>query len=82
MSSRRSRQQNKRARNERRRFTVRAVRRDGVDMGKFSKALLGLAAAEAERQAQADHAASKKTAEPKTAATSEEQTRPTGDRHD
>lgn len=40
-----------------RRFTVRGVRRDPADMGKLSRALLGLAMAEAERQAQADHTA-------------------------
>lgn len=57
MSSQRSRRQNKRARSEQRRFKVRGIRRDQVDMGKLSKALLGLAEAEAERQAQAEHAA-------------------------
>jgi hypothetical protein len=39
-----------------RRLIVRGIRREPVDLGKFSRALLGLAAAEAERQAQADHA--------------------------
>lgn len=43
-------------RGEDRRYTVRGVRRDPVDIGKLSKALLGLVKAEAERQAQADHA--------------------------
>jgi hypothetical protein len=82
MSLRRSKDHNKQARSAQRRFTVRAVRRDRVDMGKLSKALLGLAAAEAERQAQADHAANKNTTAPKTAADSEEQARPTGGAHD
>jgi hypothetical protein len=39
-----------------RRYTVRGIRRDPVDIGKLSKALIGLAMAEAERQAQAEHA--------------------------
>jgi hypothetical protein len=41
---------------EDRRYTVRGIRRDPVDIGKLSKALIGLAMAEAERQAQAEHA--------------------------
>lgn len=40
-----------------RKFTVRSVRRDPVDMRKLSKALIGLAIAEAERGAEAQHAA-------------------------
>jgi hypothetical protein len=40
-----------------RRYTVRGSRRDPVDMTKLSKALIGLVLAEAERQAQAEHAA-------------------------
>ncbi|MGH3628763.1 MAG: hypothetical protein ACRDRL_15185 [Sciscionella sp.] len=40
---------------EARRYTVRGIRRDPVDVGKLSKALLGLVMAEAERQAQAEH---------------------------
>jgi hypothetical protein len=39
-----------------RRYTVRGVRRESVDISKLSKALIGLAMAEAERQAQAEHA--------------------------
>lgn len=38
-------------------FTVRSVRRDPADMRKLSKALIGLAMAEAEREAQAEQAA-------------------------
>jgi hypothetical protein len=57
MSVKRNKRKNNRARGQDRRFTVRGVRRDPVDMGKFSRALLGLAQAEAERQAQAEHAA-------------------------
>jgi hypothetical protein len=38
-----------------RRYTVRGVRREPVDVSKLSKALLGLVIAEAERQAQAEH---------------------------
>ena len=45
------------ARNEERRLTVRGVRRDPSDIKKLSKALIGLAMAEAERQAQAEEAA-------------------------
>jgi hypothetical protein len=41
---------------EDRRYTVRGIRSDPVDIGKLSKALIGLAVAEAERQAQAEHA--------------------------
>jgi hypothetical protein len=39
-----------------RRFTVRGVRRDPVDMSKLSRALIGLAIAEAECEAQAEQA--------------------------
>jgi hypothetical protein len=53
MSSSRRRNQDKQAQHGERRFTVRGIRREPVDMGKFSRALLGLARAEAERQAQA-----------------------------
>jgi hypothetical protein len=35
---------------------VRGIRRDPIDITKLSKALIGLAMAEAERQAQAEHA--------------------------
>jgi hypothetical protein len=51
------RRRNRNSRNEERRFTVRGVRRDPPDIGKLSKALIGLAMAEAERQAQAEQAA-------------------------
>ncbi|POM23792.1 hypothetical protein BTM25_24170 [Actinomadura rubteroloni] len=47
----------KRQRREERRFRVRGVRRDPPDMRKLGQALLSLAQAEAERQAQADHEA-------------------------
>lgn len=47
-----------------RRFTVRGVRRDPVDMTKLSRALIGLARAEAEREAEAQHAASDQAAPP------------------
>lgn len=40
-----------------RRFRVRGVRRDPPDIRKLSKALIGLALAEAEREAQAEQAA-------------------------
>jgi len=42
--------------NQERRYTVRGIRREPVDISKLSKALIGLAMAEAERQAQAEHA--------------------------
>lgn len=57
MAAQRKRNTGRRSRDEERRFTVRGVRRDPVDIGKLSKALLGLALAEAEREAQAEHAA-------------------------
>ena len=37
------------------RYRVRGVRRDPVDISKLRKALIGLAMAEAEREAQAEH---------------------------
>jgi hypothetical protein len=48
---------NNKSRREERRFTVRGVRRDPPDLGKLSRALIGLAQAEAEREAQAEQAA-------------------------
>jgi hypothetical protein len=47
----------KNTRHEERRFTVRGVRRDPPDLGKLSRALIGLAQAEAEREAQAEQTA-------------------------
>jgi hypothetical protein len=65
------------AQNDDRRYTVRGIRRETVDISKLSKALLGLAVAEAERQAQAEHATqTDTTAEPAT--TSQGQPRPGG----
>lgn len=53
--------------NDERRYTVRGIRREPVDISKLSKALIGLAMAEAERQAQAEHATqADTTAEPAT----------------
>lgn len=72
---------NNRTRGQARRFTVRGVRRDPVDIGKVSRALLGMAQAEAERQAQAEHAARTQTTNgPED--TSEEQVLPKGGSHD
>jgi hypothetical protein len=72
---------NTRTRGQARRFTVRGVRRDPVDIGKFSRALLGLAQAEAERQAQAEHTAHTRTANgPED--TSKDQVLPKGGGHD
>jgi|GEM_PF-3265710 len=53
MTSKRSKKY-KRAGREERRITVRGVRRDPPDIRKLSKALIALAQAEAEREAQAD----------------------------
>ncbi|CAM3722464.1 hypothetical protein [Nocardiopsis rhodophaea] len=44
-------------------FVVRGVRRDPPDMRKLGRALLSLAQAEAERQAQAQHKASQAAAD-------------------
>ncbi|MGH4012991.1 MAG: hypothetical protein ACRDSL_03465 [Pseudonocardiaceae bacterium] len=57
MASRRQKKKDHHRRDEERRFTVRGVRREPPDIRKFSKALISLAMAEAERQAQAEHAA-------------------------
>ncbi len=66
---------------EDRRYTVRGVRRDPVDIGKLSKALIGLATAEAERQAQAEHALTAgNSVEPE--ATSADEQRSGGEDHD
>lgn len=51
------RKRNRKSHHEERRFTVRGVRRDPPDIGKLSKALIGLAMAEAEREAQAEQTA-------------------------
>lgn len=47
-----------------RRFTVRGVRRDPVDMTKLSRALISLARAEAEREAEAVHTSHDQTTPP------------------
>ncbi|HEU5156150.1 MAG TPA: hypothetical protein VFU43_04080 [Streptosporangiaceae bacterium] len=52
-----SKRRNKKSHSRERRFTVRGVRRDPPDIQKLSKALISLAMAEAERQAQAEQAA-------------------------
>jgi hypothetical protein len=55
---RRNKKRDERAPRDRdRRYSVRGIRRDPLDIEKFSKALLGLVLADNERQAQADHAA-------------------------
>lgn len=48
---------------EERRFTVRGIRRDPLDIRKLAKALTGLAIAEAEREAQAEQAVRQTKAE-------------------
>jgi hypothetical protein len=66
---------------EDRRYTVRGIRRDPVDIGKLSKALISLARAEAERQAQAEYALTAgNSAESET--TSADEQRSGGDDHD
>lgn len=55
MASRRQKKDRHRQ-DEEHRFRVRSVRRDPPDIRKFSKALISLTMAEAERQAQAEHA--------------------------
>ena len=77
MTSKQRRNRKGHLRNEERRFTVRGVRRDPPDIGKLSRALIGLAMAEAERQAQAEHAA--RGAEPRDAAKRTEQAGGQGD---
>lgn len=56
MTSKRRQNRSGLSQDEERRYTVRGIRRDPLDISKLSKALLGLAMAEAERQA-AEHAA-------------------------
>lgn len=57
MTSKRKKNRTNHSRPEEPRYTVRGIRRDPLDIGKLSKALLGLAMADAERQAQAEQAA-------------------------
>ncbi|WP_082376149.1 hypothetical protein [Nocardiopsis sp. NRRL B-16309] len=52
---------NQRRQKHEQRFVVRGERRDPPDMRKLGRALLSLAQAEAERQAQAEHAAKQAT---------------------
>ncbi|WP_127466444.1 hypothetical protein [Streptomyces sp. B27] len=54
---------------EERRFTVRGIRRDPPDIRKLAKALIGLAMAEAEREAQAEQAARQTKAQTSSADT-------------
>ncbi len=56
MAAQRKKNKNRHSQDEDHRFTVRGIRRTPPDIGKLSKALIGLALAEAERQAQAEHA--------------------------
>lgn len=64
MASRRQKRRDRHRRDEEFRFTVRGVRRDPLDIRKLSKALVGLAMAEMERQAQAEYARRDITSEP------------------
>ncbi len=75
MASRRKRNRNSRIPREDRRFTVRGVRRDPPDIRKLSRALIDLAIAEGERQAQAEQAT--RQAQPEH--TSNEHEHPGGD---
>jgi hypothetical protein len=56
-SSKKRNNRSRRLPREERRITVRGIRRDPPDVHKLSKALIGLAMAEAEREAQAQQAA-------------------------
>lgn len=59
-----TRRQKKTSHRQERTFTVRSIRRDPVDMRKLSKALISLARAEAEREAEAQHADRDQTTPP------------------
>ncbi len=61
MTSKRKNRRNSHSRE--RRFTVRGIRRDPPDIQKLSKALISLAMAEAEREAQAEQTAREATSE-------------------
>lgn len=63
MTSKRRGKRKEHRRREERHFTVRGIRRDPPDIRKLSKALLGLALAEAEREAQAERTAQRPEAE-------------------
>lgn len=63
MASKKRMNRNGYQRREERRITVRGVRRDPPDIRKLSKALIALAMAEAERQAQAEQAVRSATPE-------------------
>jgi hypothetical protein len=54
MASKQRRNRNNKQGREERRFTVRGIRRDPPDIRKLSRALIALAMAETERQAQAE----------------------------
>jgi hypothetical protein len=62
---------NSNSRSNGRRLTVRGIRRDPPDIQKLSKAVIGLAMAQAEREAQAEQTARE--------AAAKEQTSPEGD---
>jgi hypothetical protein len=70
-------QRNRTSQSRERRFTVRGIRRDPPDMQKLGRALIGLAQAEAERQAQAEQTA--RDATPEVTSESEQQTGGDGD---
>jgi len=78
MASQRRRKQNSHSRRQERRLTVRGIRRDPPNIGKLGKALIGLAMAEAEREARAEQAI--RNAEPEVTADDEQQSG--DDRHD
>lgn len=73
---------NNRTRRQERQFRVRGIRRDPVDIGKLSRAVLGLAQAEAERQAQAEHTTCTQQATNQSEVTPDEQAPPGGGSHD
>ncbi|QQQ75451.1 hypothetical protein IOD16_30840 [Saccharothrix sp. 6-C] len=55
MVKKKNHRQSRRLRGVDRRYTVRGIRREPVDIEKLSKALLGLVVADLEKQAQAEH---------------------------
>lgn len=78
MSVSRKKQTGNRRGEGKRRFTIRGVHRSPVDIGKLGRALLGLAQAEAERQARAEHTARSHNNGNEPEVTAEEQRSPQG----
>lgn len=77
MASKRQRNRDNKQGREERQFTVRGIRRDPPDIRKLSRALIDLAMAEAERQAQAEQSAR----QAQSTVTSDDQEYPGGERN-